>query len=253
MFRGLLFLLITIPYLYILDVWILLIRLFRPKQVLPFLNWKTQPWGHGVINLMRLFTGLKIQNDSDKELIKKLPERFLAVSNHQSLFDIVLIFDIFPNNQMRFVAKKELGRGFPGASQVLRLQHHALIDRKSNFRQTLQELKRLALYNRKQGNCSVIFPEGHRSKTGDLGAFNSAGFKTLLDADPCPIVVVALDGGYKIAKIFDFLRSKNDALRYKVLGVLECPRNKEDIKNSLEQSRILIDQQLKTWRQTKEA
>ena len=55
------------------------------------------------------------------------------VSNHQSMFDIVVIGGVLFTNYPKYVAKKELGRWLPSISLNLRRGGNALIDRKDRI------------------------------------------------------------------------------------------------------------------------
>jgi len=89
-------------------------RLLRPSR-----NFETNEHffkraAHQIFNLMGAYcrVRLEFENASGREL----PERFLLVCNHQSLVDIPVLIDLFPRRMLRFVAKRELGRGFPFVS-----------------------------------------------------------------------------------------------------------------------------------------
>ncbi|PTM02675.1 MAG: 1-acyl-sn-glycerol-3-phosphate acyltransferase, partial [Bacteroidetes bacterium] len=60
----------------------------------------------------------------------------IIVSNHQSMYDISPIMWYLRKHHVKFVAKKELGRGLPSVSYNLRHGGSVLIDRK-NPRQAL--------------------------------------------------------------------------------------------------------------------
>ena len=129
----------------------------------------------------------------------QLPARtpYIIVSNHQSMFDIVILYVFFWKFRPRFIAKQELARGIPGVSVCLRHDGSALIDR-SNARQALPEIKKLGKRCVEKGHAAIIFPEGTRARTGVMRPFHSAGLTTLLNAAPeATIIPVAIDGSWK--------------------------------------------------------
>ncbi len=247
---GFVFLITLIFYLNLLDWRILAYRLFNSAKTEAFINRKVQPWGHGVFNLMTLFLGLKVVNETPVLAYQTVPLKFVVISNHQSLLDITMIFDLFVKRQLRFVAKKELKHGLPGVSQVLRFQRHALISREGNARQTMAYLARFAKRCADKGYSPVVFPEGTRSRDGELGTFQLAGLKMICDQAPFPLAVVALDGGHRVATFLSMISPGRKTLRMKLLGFLPAPQSKDELRTSAETARSMIEQQLKKWRST---
>jgi 1-acyl-sn-glycerol-3-phosphate acyltransferase len=99
------------------------------------------------------------------------------------------------------------------------------------------------------GQIPILFPEGTRTRDGNVGKFYSAGFRKLNESTGLPVVACALDGGYQIRdmnKIMTELR--NGCYRVKVLKVFDSPKTKEEEVYILEESRRLIQEQLEQWR-----
>ena len=59
----------------------------------------------------------------------ELPEQFMIICNHQSLFDIPAFMRFMPEVDLRFIAKDALGKGVPMISPMLKSQEHCLIPR----------------------------------------------------------------------------------------------------------------------------
>jgi 1-acyl-sn-glycerol-3-phosphate acyltransferase len=157
----------------------------------------------------------------------------------------------FRGKAMRFVAKAELGRYVPAVSEMLRVQEHCIIPRENNMRLAMRRLDRFARQVVARHQMPVIFPEGHRSRDGKLRSFSSAGVRRILDISPMPVVLCALDGGYRIGSISGIFRNmKNGTYRIKVLKTYPAPQNKHDQLHILEESRTLIQKQLDLWRQS---
>ena len=70
----------------------------------------------------------------------------------------------------------------------------------------------------------------------------------ILDQGSFPVVVVAMDGGWKVATIKDYFNNKPKRIRVKILGVLPAPNNKDEIRQTLAQARAMIDKQVQSWR-----
>lgn len=190
--------------------------------------------------------------EPDYSIKKKLPEHFFVVCNHQSLLDIVVFFAYFhdmPGIPVRFISKKALGGHVPLVSVMLKTDGHCIIDRKGGPTQmmhTLDEFSDRVLQNKW---IAVLFPEGTRSKTGELGVFHAAGFRRLSNNLKLPVVAFALDGGWNISnlrKIFANLRS--GSYKLKGLHVYPAPENKEAQLAILDDAKARIEQQLAEWR-----
>ena len=113
----------------------------------------------------------------------------LVVSNHQSHLDPPLVGAGFPR-QMTFLARMTLFRFSPfgwlihslGAIPINR-EGSAL----SGIRATLQALQR--------GEALLVFPEGTRSRDGNLGTFKP-GLTLVARRAKVPILPVAVEGAY---------------------------------------------------------
>ncbi len=122
----------------------------------------------------------------------------LVVSNHQSMLDIPMFGGVLLRNFPKYVAKQELGRGIPAVSLNLRRGGNALIDR-GDRAQAVAEIRRVAAESRERGTVVVLFPEGTRSRTGELRRFRRAGAEAMFDAAPdLPVIPAAIDGTWKV-------------------------------------------------------
>lgn len=103
-------------------------------------------------------------------------ETFVVMSNHQSLYDIPVLYQAL-RCPMRMVAKKELFR-IPVFGPAMAAAEFIEVDR-SNRRKALAAMARAELLVR--GGVSIwIAPEGTRSKDGTLGVFKRGGFHLAL-------------------------------------------------------------------------
>lgn len=193
----------------------------------------------------RVYKGVYVRFSSAVE--DELPDRFLIVSNHQSIIDIVILLYLFPDRGVRFVAKDSLARGLPAISMVLRTQSHALINRKSSFRQTTEILKDMARED-KPYTCPLIFPEGTRSQDGSVKTFQTGAIRMLQTTRALPVVSVALDGGYHAARADQLLSNlKNLCYRVRILNVHQAPRTKSEITAQVRQCEQEIRRQVEQW------
>lgn len=129
---------------------------------------------------------------------------YVIISNHQSMYDIVLIGGLLFSNLPKYVAKSELGRWIPSVSLNLKHGGHALIDR-GDAGQALDEIRGLGKRVQARNRSAVIFPEGTRSKDGALQPFKRAGARALLAAaDGLAVVPVAVQGSWRLNKMLPF-------------------------------------------------
>lgn len=177
-----------------------------------------------------------------------MPEQFIVISNHQSLIDIVVYLHYFEKKEVRFVAKDTLN-SVPMVGKMLRSQGHCMIPRKGSPSIAMKHIEAFAKRVLQRKQIPVIFPEGTRSRTGELMQFYSAGFRRLVQEARLPVAVCALDGGYTLSKADTFVRNlKRGAYRVKVVKVFDPPQTKEDEKRILEEGHALIQKQLEEWR-----
>lgn len=123
-----------------------------------------------------------------KEHIQK-GTSYVIVSNHQSIYDIFLIYG-WLGIDIKWVMKKELAK-VPGVGFGSKKVGHIFLDR-SNSRVALETLNH-AKQKLVNGTSVVIFPEGTRSITGQPGTFKKGAFRLALDLK-LPILPLTLMG-----------------------------------------------------------
>lgn len=144
-------------------------------------------WAKKVINL---FGGkVKIYGEEN------VPEGpCLFVANHQGNFDIILLL-LSINKKVGFVAKKEMEK-IPVMSDWMKMSHCVFLDRE-NPREAVKTFNE-ATENLKNGYSMIIFPEGTRSQTDNMGEFKKGSLKLATKVPEIPIVPVACEGTYKL-------------------------------------------------------
>lgn len=166
---------------------------------------------------------------------EKLPKGrpFIIVSNHQSTLDIPAIVWGFRKYHPKFVSKIELGKGIPSISYNLRHGGSALIDRK-NPRQAVMEIMKLGKHIEKENYSASIFPEGTRTKTGNVKRFQHAGIASLLKYAPSALIVpLVIDGNYELTKNGYYPLSIGVPLTYTILPIID-PKGR-DVKEMTEE------------------
>ncbi len=112
---------------------------------------------------------------------------YVIVMNHNTLFDIPVLY--FLRMEYRWVSKREVVKA-PFFGQFLYLHGDILINR-GRATQALEQLRREGKMWLGRGVSIAIFPEGTRSKTGEMGRFNPGAFDLALrnEVEVLPIVL----------------------------------------------------------------
>ena len=128
------------------------------------------------------------------EGLENLPEgTAVFVSNHQSYFDIPLALG-YLGDPKGLVSKKEIDR-IPFIRQWMRELGCVFLDRE-NLRASVSALgdasDRVAA-----GYSMVVFPEGTRTETGEVGEFKAGAFK-IAQKNKVPVVPFVLEGSSRL-------------------------------------------------------
>lgn len=151
-----------------------------------FAHWCARTWSR----LILLTSGVAVDVSGLERL--ELGRTYVFVCNHQSLYDIPILFWSLPY-QLRIVAKESLGR-FPFIGWHLQRTGHMLIDRR---RPDQSRLFGWASQLHVKGLSLFVFPEGTRSRDGRVGPFKGGSFHLALGAG-LTIVPVSVVGSRHI-------------------------------------------------------
>lgn len=137
---------------------------------------------------------------------EKLPEegKLLFISNHCSNFDPLVTWYVFRKWRIAFISKKENFR-IPIFGRFIRKCCFMAIDRE-NPRNALVTINKAADLLRREEVSVGIYPEGTRSKTGEMLPFRNGAFKIAQKAG-AGMVVLGLVGTQQIHKNTPFRRT----------------------------------------------
>ncbi len=179
-------------------------------------------------------SGVKIDNP-------RLP--YVVVCNHQSLGDIPVISNL--PWEMKWVAKEELFR-IPVLGWQMRLAGDIPVNRKG-VRRWEQVATKAGFYL--ENRCSVmIFPEGTRSKDGELQRFTDGAF-ALAVKHQVPVLPLVVDGTSDCLPKETWVFGGAVDIRLKVLEPIPTEGlQASDVADLRERARTMIARQLAEWR-----
>ena len=147
------------------------------------------------------------------------PMIFLA--NHQSLGDIPPLIYYLRKYHAKFISKIELTKGIPSISYNLKYGGGANIDR-NDSRQSITEIVKLANRMKENKWSAVIFPEGTRSKDGQVKTFQVGGIATILKKCPDALLVpIAINNAWKMVRYGFYPLNTFQRMTWEVLEPIE--------------------------------
>lgn len=118
-------------------------------------------------------------------------QSYILVSNHQGIFDIFVIYGWLPSI-FKWIMKAEL-RKIPLVGIACESAGHIFMDR-SNLIAAKHSIEK-AEAQLKNGVSVVIFPEGTRTRNGEMGSFKKGAFRIAADLR-LPIVPITIRGSF---------------------------------------------------------
>jgi 1-acyl-sn-glycerol-3-phosphate acyltransferase len=143
--------------------------------------------GHGGVRLALALAGIRWKV-AGREHAPRTAVVYCA--NHESNVDPPVLFEVL-HPRLKVLYKAEL-RKFPIMKTAFDVAGFVAVDRGDRGQAIVSIAKGSA--SLRAGNSFLIFPEGTRSRTGDLLPFKKGGFIMAIEAQ-APIVPVAIQGG----------------------------------------------------------
>lgn len=146
-------------------------------------------WGRTICRLLFVKVQLKGTQHLDTNL------SYVIVANHQSIFDIFAIYGWLPHI-FKWVMKSEL-KHIPFVGQACAAAGHIFIERSNPViaSKSLEEARKKI----QKGVSVVVFPEGTRTYTGEVGKFKKGAFRLAADLS-LPILPVTIQGSLHCLK-----------------------------------------------------
>lgn len=225
-----------------LIVWLLLLYVFHAVQVVALrvfgirAHQRSVVWLNCALVHALWILGTRISARYAEPLPVDRPIIFIA--NHQNKLDISGIGWYLRRHTPRYVSKVELARGIPSVSYNLRHSGAALIDR-DDPRQAIKEIGRLGSLIEQACGSAVIFPEGTRSRSGEMAPFQPAGVKILLKKAPSALVVpIYIHDTWTLNRYGNFPMSVGERLCWSVLPAIEPAGKSPDEIAALAEARV---------------
>jgi 1-acyl-sn-glycerol-3-phosphate acyltransferase len=143
---------------------------------------------------MRVLPGWRLRLEGREKIRPGIP--YVLVANHQSMADIMTLSALAV--PFKWVSKKEAFR-LPCIGWNMYLNQYVKVDRGNmrSVRATLEECQRWL----ERGMPLLMFPEGTRSRDGELHEFHSGAFKLAIDSGAA-VVPIICDGTLPIYQGF---------------------------------------------------
>ena len=168
---------------------------------------------------------------------------YVMVCNHQSLLDILIIYKTFLN--FKWVGKSSLFK-VPIIGWNLWFNNYIQIKRSSTASQR-KMLKKCA-QNIQRGSSLMIFPEGTRSRKGELRKFKEGAFLIALQ-QKTDIVPMVLDDSYKALPENGIIPKNKQKCKLHILPPVPYENFKDmDVKQLSEHIRSIIAAELERMR-----
>lgn len=203
----------------------LFLCIFHPIQwlTLRFGGYAAHKKAVDILNLFLVYTYYLIGSRVKFTNTHNLPvdRSIIFVANHQSVYDLPPLAWYLRKHHPKFVSKIELTRGIPSISFNLLHGGGANIDRKDP-KQSISELIKFAGRMKEHTWSAFIFPEGTRSRNGEIKPFALAGVAALLKKVPNALVVpVAIRGPWKMTRYGSYPLSFGEELSWTVLAPID--------------------------------
>jgi 1-acyl-sn-glycerol-3-phosphate acyltransferase len=159
-----------------------------PNRVGGIYDWANVDWSRDVLKA----AGTPVLAEGLERIPRGQP--LMYASNHSSMFDIWTLLATLPGS-IRMVAKQELFK-IPLLGGAMRAAGHIPIDRAAR-KKAFEAYDKAAKTIREGISSILVFPEGTRSRTGELLPFKNAPFGLAIAAQ-VPIVPVYVHHTFEI-------------------------------------------------------
>lgn len=183
--------------------------------------------------------------DFEGEIDSEQPS--VVIMNHQSLLDIPPLIHILKKRLPRFVVRSKYARGIPTVSRAIGFIDCIPVDPKSERAAAVIALRSASRAGLR--GAVLLYPEGHRSRDGEVLPFRPAGLVALLQERPLPVWTIVGDGLWRLRTLGDtFFALGNLRCRMRVIGPVMSPEDPEALLEFIEERRQILIRELAKMR-----
>ncbi len=165
-----------------------------------------------ISNGLKIFFILDIKNFREEmKKIKAATGPRIYILNHSSMFDIILLF-LLPDNVKTLV--KESYTKIPIFGNIIKLNGNIVVKESNGDSQTLSY--DTAISELKKNSIIAVFPEGTRSRDGNIGRYKTGAFKMAYETQ-AEIIPVVMDS-WNIVRAGDGFWFRDGKAFAKVMG-----------------------------------
>jgi 1-acyl-sn-glycerol-3-phosphate acyltransferase len=146
-------------------------------------------WARGWGRLFIVCSGARVTIEGLEHVDRS--RSYVCVSNHLSNLDAPYHLGLMPVG-VRFLAKKELYK-IPLFGSTLRAIGMVETDRRAHSPEVLRQINQRVAYVISIGRSLMIYPEGTRSRDGELHAFKKGAFRVAVQ-NQMPVLPIAIAG-----------------------------------------------------------
>jgi 1-acyl-sn-glycerol-3-phosphate acyltransferase len=171
------------------------------------MHWKRpiQVYSRLALGFGRMILGIRLQVEGLEQIDMDVPHIYMP--NHLSLLDGPILFLIIPRF-VRVILKRSVFR-FPILGQAMQVVDFIPVDRKGRESGRIS-IRKAADMIQEKNVPFLIFPEGTRSRSGQLQRFRRGGFFLAIESG-ASIVPVAIKGTYDLLPPGAFFARKGTA------------------------------------------
>lgn len=184
----------------------------------------------------------------------RVHESSIVVMNHQSVLDIPIVLSEVRGPAVLIPVRTRYRRGIPGISPYLRMARYPFItQRRSSIEADLREMEDGADRVARGEATIALYPEGHRTRNGDVAPFMTGGLKKLLTRSRRPVYCFVGDGMWQVRTVADGMTSlAGTDVRVRVIGPFVPPEEETEIPRFIESLRERMIAALQEMRSTAE-
>jgi len=170
----------------------------------------------------------------------------LVLMNHQSILDIPIAILSMQGGYPIIVTREGYAKGIPLISSLVRRLEFPTVKPRDGSKTDFDKLYKAA----KTTKPLVIYPEGVRSRNGDLLPFQEGALRVFLESRKWKVYLLVVDGIWPCGTFYHIrsLKEKLDCKK-KVLGPFDSPESMEDVSRWIQEMEDHMTKGLASLRQ----